>query len=144
MDLTVKWNMANDQRPDHAWTTRWVKAHADDDKREHELTNEERGNVAADKLAETQYDAPLHIEKPWATTREGTVILETNIREYHAVTGNNTKTILQHTRRLNTRMALDRELTKIDAANHNGVREAHREDGKIQPTRSQRMATTQD
>ena len=42
MDLTVKWNMANDQRPDHAWTTRWVKAHADDDKREHELTNEAR------------------------------------------------------------------------------------------------------
>ena len=36
------WNMANNQRPDHAWTTRWVKAHADDDKREHELTNEER------------------------------------------------------------------------------------------------------
>ena len=115
------WSLANDQRPDHAWTTRWVKAHADDDKQEHELTNEERGNVAADKLAETQYDAPLHIERPWATTREGTVILETNIREYHAVTGDNTKTILKHIRRLNTRMALDKELTKIVGHGHDGV-----------------------
>ena len=72
-------------------------------------------------MAETQYDAPLHIEQPWATTRKGTVILETNIREYHAVTGNNTKTMLKHIRRLNTRMALDRELTKIVGRGHDAV-----------------------
>ena len=74
-----------------------------------ELTNEERGNVAADKLAEKQYDAPLNIERPWETTSSGQVIIETNIRQYRAITGNTTKTILKHTRRMNTRAALDKE-----------------------------------
>ena len=43
---------------------------------------------------------------------DNTVVLETNTRQYHVVTGNTTKTILKHMRRLNTRMALGRELTK--------------------------------
>ena len=48
------WDMADNHGQDNAWNTSWVRAHADDDKQEHELTNAERGNVAADKLAETQ------------------------------------------------------------------------------------------
>ena len=110
------WSIADQLEPDELWSTSWVNAHADEEKEEHELTNEERGNVAADKLAEKQYDAPHNIERPWETTSSGQVIIETKIRQYHAITGNTTKTILKHTRRMNTRAALDRELAKITGA----------------------------
>ncbi len=88
------WSLANDQRPDHSWTTRWVKAHADDDKKEHELTNEERGNVAADKLAETQYDAPLPRNAPAAvreTKRKTTYWDTAHTRSWYSNAKNSSK-----------------------------------------------------
>ena len=110
------WNQAGEIAGDGKWRTKWVGSHADDDKKFHELTNEERGNVIADKHAEKQYSKPSNIETPWQderNTRPGQIIIETGIRRYHPVTGRTTKTILKHTRTLATRLALDRELEHI-------------------------------
>ena len=41
-------------------------------------------------------------DSPTRQRAVGTVILETNIRQCHVVTGNTTKTILKHTRRWTT------------------------------------------
>ena len=44
--------------------------------------------------------------------------LETGVRVYRPLTGNNSNTILKHTRTLMTRMALDDELRNIVGQGH--------------------------
>ena len=91
---TTIWNQTNKMGKDSLWRTKWVKAHADEEKDFHELTKEERGNVTADKLAEKQYKNPTNIETPWQDRRNGQpgqISIETGIRKYRQVTGKHPK-----------------------------------------------------
>ena len=74
------WNIADSMQQDEKWKTKWVKAHADDNKHITELTNEERGNVAADRKAEKQYKNPTNIDKPWKEAQnkqDGQILIKT-------------------------------------------------------------------
>ena len=79
------------------------------------------GKVHKHGLSSDSCKGAQKLEKPWkhpANETHGNVTLETGVRVYRPLTGNNSNTILKHTRTLMTRMALDDELRNIVGQGH--------------------------